>query len=209
MPLGPFVRSHLGRHERRVAELYRSLFVDVDDFARKIHNWMPCPRRILEVGCGEGAVTERLAKSFPEAQILAIDITPRAGRMYRGRSHGVEFRCATVQEIAESLPAQFDLIVLADVLHHVPGGLRPDVIAAIERTLAPDGRFILKDWGRTAQPIHWLCHASDRWLTGDRVAYLTPPEAKRLVGAAAPRLQVVAEGDVKPWRSNYALVFAC
>ena len=46
------------------------------------------PRRILEVGCGEGAVSERLAALYPNAEITAIDITPNVGRLYAGRLGG-------------------------------------------------------------------------------------------------------------------------
>jgi 2-polyprenyl-6-hydroxyphenyl methylase/3-demethylubiquinone-9 3-methyltransferase len=161
------------------------------------------------VGCGEGAVTEILADAYPEAQILAIDITPRLGRLYRGRRDGVEFREISVQEIAAEQPAGFDLITLSDVVHHIPLEMRAEILDAVSRCLAPGGRFVLKDWGRAATPIHWLCHAGDRWLTGDRVAYLTPEEASTLVSTSAPGLRTVAAGHVRPWPNNYAFIFQC
>lgn len=208
MPIGPAVRALFGRHERRVADIYRALFVDLDDFAGKIRSWAPEARRILEVGCGEGVVTERLAAMYPDATILAIDITPRAGRLYRGRTEGIDFRTATVQDIAREHPGQFDLIVMSDVVHHIPLGLRGEVIEAIGRAMAPHARFILKDWDKTPSLIHWISHACDRWLTGDRVSHIRPAQAKRLVGDSVPALRMVAEGRVRPWRNNYALVYA-
>jgi 2-polyprenyl-3-methyl-5-hydroxy-6-metoxy-1,4-benzoquinol methylase len=209
MSLGPAIRALFGPHERRIADLYRAMFIDLDDFLRQIRQWAPGAGRILEVGCGEGAVTERLARAFPDAEILAIDISPRTGRLYRGRDAGVTFRQATVQEVADEHPARFDLIVMSDVLHHVPHAVRHALLGAVGRALAPGGRFILKDWESAATPIHWACHASDRWITGDRVAHVTPAAATRLVTQAAPAIRPVAEGRVKPWRNNYAVVFAC
>jgi 2-polyprenyl-6-hydroxyphenyl methylase/3-demethylubiquinone-9 3-methyltransferase len=209
MPIGPTVRALFGKHERRIADLYRGLFMNLADYGAKVGTWAPHPRRILEVGCGEGAVTEILAETFADAAILAIDITPRAGRLYRGRRERVEFREATVQSIAGEQAGAFDLIVLSDVMHHIPDELRGEVLAAIGRALAPGGRFILKDWSKSATPIHWLCHGGDRWLTGDRVAHLSPSEAKLLVAQHVPGLQPVGEGRIRPWRNNYALVFAC
>ena len=208
MPLGPKVRALFGRHERRIADLYRAIFLDLADYGATIRDWAPAPRRILEVGCGEGAVTAVLAERFPDAAITAIDITPRAGRLYRGRTDGVAFHQTTVQEIARLHPGQFDLVVLSDVLHHVADDLRPEVLAAIGLALAPDGRFFLKDWGRSVSPVHWICHACDRWLTGDKVAHLTPAEAKRLVVRHVPKLKPEREGQIRPWRNNYAIVFA-
>jgi 2-polyprenyl-6-hydroxyphenyl methylase/3-demethylubiquinone-9 3-methyltransferase len=209
MALGPAVRALFGKHERRVADLYRSIFLNLDDYAENIQNWVPECSRILEVGCGEGAVTEKLAILFPNADILAIDVTPRAGRLYRGRTEGVEFRNIDVQSIAAAHPGRFDLVLLSDALHHIPLDLREEILEAIGRTLAPGGRFVLKDWGRAAiSPIHWLCYTCDRWLTGDRVSYLTPTEAKRLVLDRLPQLQPIAAGHVRPWRNNYALIFS-
>lgn len=208
MPLGPAIRALFGRHERRIADLYRGIFMNLGDYGAKIEDWAPAPVRILEVGCGEGAVTEVLAARFPDAAILAIDISDRVGRLYRGRAEGVEFRNATVQRIAAESPGSFDLIILSDVIHHIPLALRGEVLAAIGKALAPRGQFILKDWGRSATPIHWLGYSADRWLTGDRISYLVPEEAKKLVLRHLPQAEMIREGRIRPWSNNYALVFA-
>lgn len=207
MPIGPAIRAMFGKHERRIADAYRGLFMNLDDFAAKIGEWGGQPRRILEVGCGEGAVTEKLAKQFPEAAILAIDITSRAGRLYEGRPEGVEFRVATIQEIARDEPGAFDLIVMSDVVHHIPPALRGEIVDSIGLAMAPGGRFILKDWSPSVTPIHWLCHAGDRWLTGDHVIHLKPVEAQKLVLERLPAFGAVAEGRVRPWANNYVMVF--
>lgn len=208
MPLGSAIRAMFGPHERKVADLYRALFMDLNDLADKIRNWAPDARRILEVGCGEGAVTEKLATVFPNATILAIDITPRAGRLYQGRRGGVEFLTTTVQEIARSSPGHFDLIIMSDVIHHIPLNLRGEIIDAIDRTMAPGARFIIKDWQRSVSPIHWLCHASDKWLTGDHVIHVDPADLQRLVSERVPSLAAVDQDHIRPWRNNYAMVFA-
>jgi 2-polyprenyl-6-hydroxyphenyl methylase/3-demethylubiquinone-9 3-methyltransferase len=209
MALGSLVRKSFGRHEHRVAQLYRGAFMDLRDYAGKIGDWAPKARRILEVGCGEGAVTEILAETYPDADILAIDIASSAGRLYRGRPNGVEFRQAPVLDIAAEYPASFDLITLSDVMHHIPLEFHAEILDAVRRCLAPGGRFVLKDWARTPSPIHWLCHAGDRWLTGDRVHYLTPLEAMTLVTSSVPDFMLVAQGHIGPWRNNYSLTFQC
>lgn len=45
---------------------------------------MTC-RNILEVGCGTGYVTKRLARIYPQAQITAIDIAPAILEVARER----------------------------------------------------------------------------------------------------------------------------
>ncbi len=208
MAIGSTIRRMFGRHEHRVSELYRGLFMDLDDYARHLREVIPSASRILEVGCGEGAVTEILAETFPDAEILAIDITPNVGRLYRGRTQGVTFRQTSIQEIAAAHPGAFDLVTLSDVLHHIPRDLRTGILGAVERAVAKDGRFLLKDWGRKLTPIHAVCYAGDRYLTGDRIAYLTPDEARELAGSAFDKLQFAGCGTIRPWSNNYTQLFA-
>jgi 2-polyprenyl-6-hydroxyphenyl methylase/3-demethylubiquinone-9 3-methyltransferase len=111
-----------------------------------------------------------------------------------------------VQQVAAKRPGGFDLVILSDVLHHVPATMRRELLAAVRASMAPGGSLIFKDWERTAAPIHWLCHAGDRWLTGDRVRYLRRPEAEAMLAEAFGRSAVVAQAFVRPWRNNFAML---
>lgn len=208
MGIGATIRRAFGPYEHQIAGAYRALYMSLDSYALNLRRHIPQARRILEVGGGEGAVTEILARDFPEAEILSIDVSPNVGRLYRGRREGVVFRNAGVDEIAREQPGRFDLVLLSDVVHHIPHEQRIEVLRSLSACIAPGGRFILKDWARTPTPIHWLCYASDRWLTGDRIAYLTPAEMKALLGKAAPDLTRSDEYRIAPWSNNFALVFA-
>jgi len=100
MAIGPFVRQMLGPLERPVSELYRGMFVDLTSLARKIKERIPAAN-ILEVGCGEGTVTERLARAYANARVTGIDITPRIGRMFRGDLKRVSFKQETIKDFAK------------------------------------------------------------------------------------------------------------
>jgi 2-polyprenyl-6-hydroxyphenyl methylase/3-demethylubiquinone-9 3-methyltransferase len=195
-----------GPHERLVSDLWRSTFIDLDAFFTQVREWVPKPDRILEIGCGEGAGTEQLAALYPQAEILAVDIGGHLGRLYRGRAERVSFRRVTVQELAPEQSGRFDLIVMCDVLHHIPVELRAEIIASARLLLAPGGSFVFKDWERTATPIHWICHASDRWLTGDRVRYPVRAEAETMLGEAFGPSALRERATVRPWRNNFALL---
>jgi 2-polyprenyl-6-hydroxyphenyl methylase/3-demethylubiquinone-9 3-methyltransferase len=195
-----------GRHEKGVSELWRAGFIDLDAFFAQVRDWVPEASRILEIGCGEGAGTERLAASYPNSSILAIDIADNIGRLYGGYTESVQFRQVTVQELAVEQSGMFDLIVLCDVLHHIPSSLRMEILAASRALLGPGGSFVFKDWERNATPIHWACHTSDRWLTGDRVEYLTPHEAEALLDRSFAPSSIRGRARIKPWRNNFALL---
>jgi hypothetical protein len=93
--------------------------------------------------------------------------------------------------------------VLCDVLHHVPIAFRQEVLDAIRATLAPGGALVLKEWERTSTPIHWLCYASDRWVTGDRI-YMTRHEARERLARSFGETALVGEARFAPWRNNIA-----
>ena len=104
--------------------------------------------------------------------------------------------------------ASFDLIIMCDVLHHIPTGLRPEIIAAGRSLLAPKGRFVCKDWARTATPIHWIAYAADRWLTGDHVRYSTAGEAEALFAEKFSASKVQDRATIGPWRNNFAFLMS-
>jgi 2-polyprenyl-6-hydroxyphenyl methylase/3-demethylubiquinone-9 3-methyltransferase len=182
------------------------MYLDMDAFVALLRRWSPDPAQILEVGCGEGAMTKRLAVAYPNARIIAIDVTSRVGRLYEGRRARVEFLQSDVQTVAVGNPGRFDLVILADVLHHVPAALRSGLMLAIRSALAPAACFVFKDWERSFAPIHWCCHASDRWLTGDRISYLSAEEMRRRLAENFGPAALAAEERVPPWRNNVAML---
>src|SRR5215210_3853049 len=76
--------------------------------------------RVLEVGCGHGALTRHLAARAES--VLALDLSPEMVRVARARSAAwpnVEYRVADVA--AAALPgAAFDVVLSAATLHHLP-----------------------------------------------------------------------------------------
>lgn len=206
MAIGATVRRAFGKHERKVSELWRAIFVDLDAWTATVSGWVAQPRRILELGCGEGYSTERLAAAFPEARIDAVDIAENIGRLYAGPRDRVSFRRIFAEELAAQEPGAYDLVILADVIHHVPFEMRRSLLEAVRTLLAPAGTFLFKDWARNHTPIYYAGYASDRWLTGDRIAYLTPDEARAMLEPVFGQGSIRDQAWIKPWRNNYAFL---
>jgi release factor glutamine methyltransferase len=72
------------------------------------------PKRILDVGTGSGAIAVFMAKKFPQADVVALDISKSALRVARknAKRHNAEidFRCSDMLEKIK-LNAKFDLII--------------------------------------------------------------------------------------------------
>lgn len=206
MAIGATVRRAFGKHERKVSELWRAIFVDLDAWTAAVREWAPGATRILELGCGEGYSTERLAAAFPEAQIDAVDIADNIGQLYQGPRDKVQFRQIFAEELAAQQPGSYDLIILADVIHHVPKAARQSLLKAVRTLLAPGGVLLFKDWARNHTPIYYFGYASDRWLTGDRIEYLTPGEASEMLRSIFGPASLVSGKRIRPWQNNYAFM---
>jgi 2-polyprenyl-3-methyl-5-hydroxy-6-metoxy-1,4-benzoquinol methylase len=79
------------------------------------------PGRVLEVGCGEGVIAERLHRGFGE--VVALDL-PDAGLRADWRRHqGPRYLHANAHELPFD-DDQFDMVVAAEVLEHLPDPAR-------------------------------------------------------------------------------------
>ncbi len=140
--------------------------------------WQPC--RILDIGCGLGHNTVPLARAYPDAQVLAIDLAAPMLRYGHARAVGmgvrnIVFRQGNVERIDEP-PASFDLIYSTMFLHETSWQALRDIFREVDRLLAPGGIHIhleqppyrgmtefekfLRDWDcyYNNEPFWTTCH---------------------------------------------------
>lgn len=94
------------------------------------------PRSILEVGCGQGELAERMRRELG-ADVVALDQSPRMVELTRAR--GVDALVGDVQDLPFG-DGRFDVAVSAWMLFHVPGLDR--ALAELRRVLRPGGRLV-------------------------------------------------------------------
>jgi 2-polyprenyl-3-methyl-5-hydroxy-6-metoxy-1,4-benzoquinol methylase len=206
MGIGRHVRGLFGKHERWVSDFWRRGFVDLEVFARRIQQSIAQPARVLEIGCGEGAMTTRLARVYPRASITGIDISQTPGRLFSGDSGRVRFLQIAADQLLDRECGAYELVVIADVIHHVPREQRLGLLNAASKFVAPRGAVVFKDWARKPMPIHWANYCADRFLTGDRVHYLSENELRELATSAFGPGTVSEEFRVPPWDCNLAFI---
>jgi 2-polyprenyl-3-methyl-5-hydroxy-6-metoxy-1,4-benzoquinol methylase len=197
--LGPAVRTRLGRWEIPAADAYRSLFLNHADCAAVLASAFPATR-ILEVGCGDGSVAQRLLERYPDASYTGIDVSAEPGRLFRGDAARARFQSIDSTSYLATEPEPFDLVVVVDVLHHVPSPLRPAVLADVRALTAPGGHYAVKEWDPLRGTVHAVAYLADRFLTGDRISHLTPAELREQLGD-----ELVLEARIPPHRHNYLL----
>jgi ubiquinone/menaquinone biosynthesis C-methylase UbiE len=107
--------------------------------------------RVLDIGCGTGALAGEVAVRWPHARVTGLDISAGmlaiAARTVAGLPDGAAGRVALVQAPADSLPfadGSFDVAVTAFVLQLVPSRAR--ALREARRVLAPGGTVATVTW---------------------------------------------------------------
>ncbi|TAJ09687.1 MAG: methyltransferase domain-containing protein [Nitrospirae bacterium] len=114
--------------------------------------------RVLDVGCGTGALLSRLSRSHPSAQLSGVDPAPEMLAVARRRlPAAVDLR----EGLAERLPfeeGQFDVVVSCNMFHYIRQPLT--ALREMNRVLRPGGRLVITDWCDD----YLTCRACDLYL---------------------------------------------
>jgi trans-aconitate methyltransferase len=96
---------------------------------------------ILDLGCGDGALTEQLAATG--AILTGVDASPAMVAAARKRNLSIDHHDAT------DLPYinQFDAVFSNAALHWLPAPAQPAALAHVYRALRPGGRFVAEMGG--------------------------------------------------------------
>lgn len=166
---------------------------------------------ILDLGCGDGQLTARIAPSG--AKVVGLDASPQMAAAARTRGIEVE------EGNAESLPfadAAFDAVFSNAALHWVHD--QEAMLAEVHRVLKPGGRFVAEMGGMgniAAIRVALMAVMSRHGYDGreDNVNYYPTPDAysrrlerngfkvKRI--ALIPRPTPLADGGMRGWINTF------
>lgn len=99
-------------------------------------------QHVLDIGCGNGAVTKQIAEQLPAGQIVGIDVSPSMVEFAR-RTYAEPGRIDFQQMSADQLEFEntFDLVCSFSILHWVKR--QWDVWSGIHRALRDGGRVLV------------------------------------------------------------------
>ena len=121
--------------------------------------------RVLDLGCGNGVLSQLVLKKLPNAYVVGFDMTPKMMEayeenlsQYRGR-----YELMLGDYRFDSIGSNYDIILAGLTLQHLTWGERKDFYKLIYSILNPDGSFILndiiidEDWDRrTSEYSSWM-----------------------------------------------------
>lgn len=212
MSPGRFVRTVLGDRNARVAgRLYRAIFVDMAKAGAAIAAEIPRGGHVLDVGGGDGEPLNCLLQLRPDIRVTTIDVAAEVGQWIHAQHlpRVTRIGATTLQTYLASGAPFPDVLLMIDVMHHIPVAQREaflaDVTGALRR--APRMCVIVKD----VEPGHWratLGRLSDRYVTGDRsVRLISRHELAETMRRANARIRCHETNLFAVDPPNYAVVF--
>lgn len=120
-------------------------------------------RRVLDVGSGDGAMTQLLLSVAPRAQAVLVDLSEpmlerAAGRLGETQGRWEAMRADLSQPSwSERLPAgSFDAAASSYAIHHLPAERKRELFGEIFSLLAPGAMFVNVDVVTIAGPLAGL-----------------------------------------------------
>lgn len=139
---------------------------------RKLLAKVPQANAILDLACGTGIVSFKLAHTRPEARIIGVDVTEEYLRQAQAKLAGngalpVHFICARAEQV--QVRASFDCIVSSYIPKYVPAD---ELLQNITPFLNPGGTLVLHDFALPTNRVYrtiWGGHMHFLRLVGPQL----------------------------------------
>jgi len=168
-------------------------------------------RRVLDVGCGGGLLSEALARSG--AEVSAIDLAPgmiEVARLHAAESGlAIDYRVAAAEELAQQQPGHYHVVTCMEMLEHVPDPCA--MTATLARLLAPGGALFVSTLNRNLKSFLLAIVGAEYVLrlippgTHEYERLIRPAELARWARAAGLTLAELAGIEFNPLTAHVAL----
>ena len=168
-------------------------------------------KRVLDVGCGGGILTESLAAQG--ANVMGIDAAEApisVAKLHRYESNiQVEYALTTIEELEATSPEPFDVITCLEMLEHVPDPR--SVVASCRSLLKNDGHLFLSTINRNPKSYLFAIVGAEYILnmlpkgTHDYDKLITPAELSGFCRSADLRVEDLTGMTYNPITKTYKL----
>ena len=168
-------------------------------------------KRVLDVGCGGGLLSEGMATRG--AIVTGIDLSEKplgVARLHLLESGcKVDYRLIAVEQLAEEMPASFDVVTCLEMLEHVPNP--SSVIAACARLVKPGGQVFFSTLNRNPKSYLFAVIGAEYVLkmlpkgTHDYARFIKPSELTRWAKMANLEPEELIGMGYNPLLKEYSL----
>lgn len=168
-------------------------------------------KRIVDVGCGGGILTEALAKLGADA--MGIDLSEELVDIadLHGLESGVNahYQKISAESLAEQQPEGFDHVTCMEMLEHVPDP--GSVISACAKMVKPGGMVFFSTLNRKPKAYLLAIVAAEHILkmlpkgTHDFKTFIKPSELSQSARAAGLELQGMVGIEYNPFNKQFSL----
>ncbi len=166
-----------------VLNLYESVFDKIFIFLRyiilpfyKIERFIPKEGKIIDVGCGHGSFSVYLALKEKKRRIIGMDLNKKrisAANKASKSIKNVKFFYRDL--IKDTCIKRADVIMLIDLLHHIPYKTQKSLIKECYNKLRKSGKIIIKDMADRPRWKYYHNYLHDKIISGQKkLFYLSP-----------------------------------
>lgn len=120
------------------------------EVAGMLHSLMPSEARVLDIGCGTGALTV-IANRDHDNEVICVEPDPH--RADKARTRGLEVHTGFLTETLADQLGGFDVVMASDVLEHVANPA--ELLALMKQALKPGGQVLIS----VPNVAHWSVRA--------------------------------------------------
>lgn len=168
-------------------------------------------KRIVDVGCGGGILTEGLAKQGVDA--LGIDLSQDLLDIadLHGLETGVQasYQKISAEDLAEQQPESFDHVTCMEMLEHVPDPA--SIISACSKMVKPGGMVFFSTLNRVPKAYLLAIVAAEHVLkmvpkgTHEYKTFIKPSELSQTARQAGLELQGMVGIEYNPFSKRFKL----
>ncbi len=140
-------------------------------------------RRVLDVGCGGGILSEAMARRG--AEVLGIDLATKSLKVAQlhameAQTAHVSYREVSAEALADEMPASFDVVTCMEMLEHVPDPA--SIVRACAALVKPGGHVFFSTLSRNPKSYLFAILGAEYLLkllpkgTHDYARFIRPSE---------------------------------
>ncbi len=168
-------------------------------------------KRVVDVGCGGGILTEALVKAGADALgiDLSKDLIDIADLHSLESGLTVSYQKISTEDLAEQQPAAFDHVTCMEMLEHVPDP--ESIVLACAGLVKPGGMVFFSTLNRVPKAYLLAILAAEHLLkmvpkgTHDYKTFIKPSELSRMARHAGLELQALIGIEYNPFKKTFYL----